>query len=371
MHRNHHRPEPVKRYYLQLSSGNADHCKGSSLIELMVASTIGLLIISTVVATFIWSHRNSLQDNGTARMQENARYALESITRDLQMSEFLLNTVDSKSIGVDLVTGSLNIDCGATGDEWAFDMASLISVLPQATPATIESNHNCIDRDDLHTVGASNFTDVLSIKRVYQPTTDLIKGQLYLQTTVAGDARLILHNNENNPDPEDGGYIALFEGATSMRYSPAIYYVNRQNDEKPVLIRKTLQGINDGTTNTLQMAEEGGGVAEGIEYFHIMWGVDEEMIDGIAATEPDGDANFFVSSPTPAQWLGIVAARIYVLVKNLTLDTTYRDNKQYQMGDVTLPTTGTYADNYKRKVFSSTVMLRNQEIRNTLATVFN
>ena len=114
-----------------------------------------------------------------------------------------------------------------------------------------------------------------------------------------------------------------------------------------------------------EITTEEGGIAEGIEYFHVMWGIDQEMIDGLNSTFADGHANYFVSSPTTTQMAGVVAAKIYVLARSRNFDQTYSDDKQYILGDVTLPPAGTYNDNYRRKVFSTTVKLRNQVIKNT------
>ena len=39
-------------------------------------------------------------------------------------------------------------------------------------------------------------------------------------------------------------------------------------------------------------------------------------------------------------------------------DNSYVDDKRYSLGDVTLPPTGTFGDHFRRKVFSTTIMLR-------------
>ena len=64
-----------------------------------------------------------------------------------------------------------------------------------------------------------------------------------------------------------------------------------------------------------------------------------------------------------------MAAKIYVLVRSQNYDTKYVDDKQYTLGDLTLPTSGTFGDNYHRKVFTTTVKLRNQVIRNIANSV--
>jgi type IV pilus assembly protein PilW len=65
-----------------------DRCAGFSLVELMVAITLGLLI-STVAVQFILSSRvtyNAVETN--SRIQENARFALSFLARDLRMAGY-------------------------------------------------------------------------------------------------------------------------------------------------------------------------------------------------------------------------------------------------------------------------------------------
>lgn len=59
---------------------------GVSLVELMVALVIGLIIMLGVVQIFTASHAASRLSEGASRVQENARFALEFLERDLRMA---------------------------------------------------------------------------------------------------------------------------------------------------------------------------------------------------------------------------------------------------------------------------------------------
>ncbi|MGI9318569.1 MAG: PilW family protein [bacterium] len=335
--------------------------RGHTVLELMIALTIGLILIAAVSSTFVWTSRNFTQDDSTARLQENARYALDAISKDLQMSGFLHDVINSAGIDTALVAGSLIDDCGSAGGDWAAVPNNLIQSLNQTNASNIGTNYDCINTGYIHLVGnpGSEFTDVLAVKRVKQPQGPLVDGRVYLQTIVDGSSRMIVHNLPGNPS---GGAFAT---ATNWEYVANIYYVSTDNpDQYPTLYRKTLQGQNLGGTNDLRMDTEGGGIAEGVEYFHITWGIDQEVVDADATTIPDGQPNYFVSAPTAAEAPGVVAAKIYLLIRSKNFDVTYIDDKQYTLGDVTLPPTGTFNDNFKRKVFSTTVKIRNQVIRN-------
>jgi type IV pilus assembly protein PilW len=354
------RPQKFNKYFrYTLRSAQRNH--GHTVLELLIALTIGLVLIAAVSGTFVWTSRNYTQDDSTARLQENARYALDAISRDIQMSGFLHDVINSAGIDNSLVAGTLSADCGASGVPWATVPDNLIQSLNQTSPLNIGSNYSCIDTSYIHLVGdsGSEFTDVLAIKRVKQPEGPLVDGKIYLQTAFDGTSRMIVHNLPGNPV---GG---AFTNAADWEYVANIYYVSTDNpDRYPTLYRKSLQGLNLGGSNDLRMDTEGGGIAEGVEYFHVTWGIDQEVVDGDAATLPDGQPNYFVSAPTAAEGPGVVAAKIYLLLRSKNHDVTYVDDKQYTLGDVTLPPTGTFNDNFKRKVFSTTIKIRNQVIRN-------
>jgi len=61
---------------------------GFSLVELMISMTLGLILVSGVIAVFSGSKRTSELTSAMANMQENARFALHAITSDLRSAGF-------------------------------------------------------------------------------------------------------------------------------------------------------------------------------------------------------------------------------------------------------------------------------------------
>ena len=60
--------------------------RGFSLVELMVAVVIGLLVLAAVTTILVNSKKNYTVQDSLARLQENARFAVDSITRGMRMS---------------------------------------------------------------------------------------------------------------------------------------------------------------------------------------------------------------------------------------------------------------------------------------------
>jgi prepilin-type N-terminal cleavage/methylation domain-containing protein len=55
---------------------------GFTLVELMVAVTIGLIILAAVSRIFVTSRASYKLDEGLARVQENGRFAVDFLTRE-------------------------------------------------------------------------------------------------------------------------------------------------------------------------------------------------------------------------------------------------------------------------------------------------
>jgi type IV pilus assembly protein PilW len=326
---------------------------GHTLIEMLIATIIGLFLILSVVGTFAWSMKNNMQDSSTARMQENARYALEALSKELQMASFMHDAIGGGPVDTTLVVGAF--DDAQNCEPWVLKVADseLVSVsrLPGNDPL---ADYQCLKTENNVRVRALDSA----------PQT----GELTLQTTVDGNSRIIKWGEEGNYDrPQDAPFLV---GASNWEFAPSIFFI-AENPENV----KTLPECGDDFVPTLfrkkplsSTPKEPEAIAEGIEYFHLMWGVDNEMVDGNAATLPDGYPNYFVSSPTADQLPGIVAAKLFVLARGSRSDGPYTDNKVYTMGDVIIPA-DTFSDCYHRKVFSTTVRLRNQVIKNVLSTV--
>jgi len=59
--------------------------RGLSIVELMVAVTIGLLLMGGAISIFV-SNKNTYEiTDDLSRLQENARYAIATMARDIRM----------------------------------------------------------------------------------------------------------------------------------------------------------------------------------------------------------------------------------------------------------------------------------------------
>lgn len=62
--------------------------KGLSLVELMISVTLGLIVSAAMISLFISAKQSYRVNENLARLQENARFAVSFISRDLRMADY-------------------------------------------------------------------------------------------------------------------------------------------------------------------------------------------------------------------------------------------------------------------------------------------
>jgi type IV pilus assembly protein PilW len=327
---------------------------GLSLVELMVALTIGVLITISILTVYINSSRNFAIDERYARMQENARYALRVLGEDLVMSDFW-----GQMISTDTISTTLSVTAGDCGDDPEIhnaDSALLFNnqhdagAVDQFTEcATISAQRQpdsdvilikrvegsptarvCVDAADTEGDGATAET-------ITTGTSSLVTGTVYLRTNgVSGS--LIDDASSGNPPTV---------GWSDWRYLPRVYFVRNHfetvGDGIPSLCRLDLDDTDLDALSCL---------AQGIEDMHLEFGID---------TDQDGTANRYTATPSTADMETAVSARIHVLMRSDQPVPYYTNTKTFLLGGVAIPSAN---DGFLRNVFSTTVALRNTASRN-------
>lgn len=349
-------------------NANRRRQQGLSLIEMMVAMTISLIVIGAVSGVYLSTSRNYTQDEMLSRMQENARFALHILSEDLSMAGYwgpLMSGQDINTIPRSCTSSSADAECQGLYQQstlsidaskdcdpgtvsvtpWANTLGAPVEFISEASDSLATSTYACIN-DFL--AGS----DILVVKRVegqeLASTRDDSNddGEIFLRTD-GTDAMLFIYST--GLDVSEGANIS------DWRYRANVYYIRDHfldgGDGIPTLVREKLEGDGMGT--------EAGGVAQGIEYFHIMFGIDQDS---------DATANIYTSSPTPAQLRNVTSARVFVLARSAAPDPGYVNDKIYELGDVTRDFSAS-PDSFYRRVFSTTVALRNQ--RNRILTTGN
>ena len=315
---------------------------GMSILELMVAVTIFMIITVAIFTLYINSNTSYNQDEIAARMQENGRFALNMIAKDLIMVNFW----------GEMLTGS-TIDTTAfasAGDECGTDLRDTSEALlyynySAGTPMFDPTSCTSV----IGTVKSN--TNALAIKRVdNSPDTTPYDNIIYLRTN--GFSGALIKNANSVAAPAD---------FNDWAYEPKLYYIRDNANGVPFLCVAELvntgyidsatttgmtTGVSDIDFATIASADDC--IAEGIQQLHVEFGID---------TDADGVANQYKSDITASEAGDAVSARIYLLVRASREDATYTNDKTYNLGH--LATIAAANDNFYRRVYSTTVQLRN------------
>ena len=309
---------------------------GLSLVELMIAVTLGLLLTGAVVSFFTQTKRSYLENDNYSRMQENARFAMDILAQDLMHAGFLGEATATSDVTIiSSPAPNAPATCSTLALTW-YDFVSVedaINYSHDLSDSDVATNYsNCLASTDVK----DSDNNILFITRTFSvPVGSTVTNSVYIRSNGVNS---ILYQKGVTSDPSFTGNDWLFQ--------PVIYYIDDDN----ILSRKYL----NYTSATPSITSEP--LVSGIEYFHIEFGIDTDL---------DGAPNYYYSpasgASTDATLNNAVTARIFVLARTPDEDFNYSDGKTYTMGGKSL---SSYNDHFHRRVYTTTVALKN--LRNQL-----
>lgn len=307
----------------------AGHQRGFGLVELMVAITLGFIVVAAVGYLYLGSRQAFRSSDNMARMQENARYALDTMSRDIRMAGYVgcanLSTVTPVSVApapamtaADAISGwDTGSGPGTTGDAIQVMAAvsggvQLTAALPAATAEVkIHSNPFGFKPNDILALTGCNNVDLVKASAVAGagPTTITHLG-----------ARL-------------GAYAAT---DMVMKVEQYAYFISGMG-----LMRSSL---NEGTAELI----------DGIQDMQILYGVDTDAT-------ADGTPDVYQNATAIADWRRVVSVRISLLMASQD-DNVVPSPQTYSFDtdDDGAPNSIVAADRRLYQVFTTTVGIRNR-----------
>jgi len=328
------------------------HSRGFSLIELMIAVSLGLVAILAVGSVFIYGSRSYKEDDKVSRMQDELRFAMAQLSQDLEMAGFyaqIRNPVDDIEVDASATISSTagSGDCGPTTDgaatsatnNWVYrERRAAVFTVGNATAAQANAAFPCIDTTEFYTGPAGAGTDVIAIKRLGGSPVTPSGDNVYLKTN--GVQTTIFKGTGAGVEPLSGSIEAY-------DFKPVVWFLKtRPTDSGPLvpsLCRKQLMG-GDPPAMTTEC------VAQGIEDMQFEFGFD---------ANGNGIADYFVeygAMPTVTNLAKITAVRVHLLARSSDPDQNYLNQKTYTLAS---QTRGPFNDKFHRRAQSSIVLLRN------------
>lgn len=317
---------------------------GVTLVELMVALSIGAFLMIGAVQVYNQSRQAYVINESIARVQETAQFALNTIESDLRMaSNWGLNSrgdaVEGRSLfdagepdPLGILTGDpVAAECGAA---WALDIAR---------PVVGSENYDLACAPE-EAVQANS--DVITVRRASVDPVAVQPGRLQIQTTrIQGQLF------------DDGAVPTGFDPDPTRSSTHNIivnsYYVAQTSNlipGVPTLRRKTL------TTSPGGPDVEDQEVAPGVENMQIQFGVDVDRDNTIDRYVNPGAAILTPGSGAFIPGARVMTARIWLVVRSVSPEIGIVDDRDYEPGNADL---GVPNDEFRRLMVSKTILLRN------------
>jgi len=319
--------------------------KGLTLVELMVAMVLSLVLIGGVSQTYLSSKQTYRLTEAQSRIQENGRFALHLLTRDIRMADFWGCLTNASDIN-NLLTNTAGVYDYSEGLE-----ATNNTGLNGSDTITLKGAFN----NGLHVVepGASG-GGIVATAAALKVTDDsgLLENEIILVTDcLAGDIFQVTndpgtggaagkdevgHNTGGTQVPGNNtqNFSKVYDKDASVyRLESKTYFIQAGASGEP-----GLHVTKNGITSEL---------VEGVENMQILYGVD---------TDGDYTPNYYVHAGDAAANMDkVVSVKISLLLHSMENNVTSNNLTVNYNG-----ATSTIANRRLGRVFSSTITIRNR-----------
>ena len=314
--------------------------QGLTLVELMVALAIGSFLMIGAIQIYNQSRHAFVINESIARVQETAQFAMDTIEADLRMASNWGRTSRALAIEGRSLQGTPNpkvlavpLDCG---EDWSIELGTPVDGFNNNWGLTCPAQK-----------GAQASSDTLTVRRASVNPVPLQNGRLQIQTTrVQGEVF------------DDGTVPPTFSPADSTTHNLMVssYYVDNDSDLIPGVptLRRKVLGIQGA--NSAVFDQE---IAPGVENLQVQFGID---MNGDNTVDRYVNPGSQVYNPEAAGYVPgarVLTARVWLVVRGVSVETGVRDQTIYAPGDVNL---GAYSDDIRRMQVSKTILLRNTRI---------
>ncbi len=321
---------------------------GVTLVELMVALALGLLITVAMLKVYVDASRMYRFNEGLARVQENGRFALEFIRRDARVAGFWGCYSDAP----------LTNQISATSDAWLDVAAGHIAGtnddgLNNADSITFRSATGSGTLVNTAMTAASDSVSVDSVATITSGMAALISdcdnGDIFQVTGISGTS--LAHAAGTNTNTSANLSKTYASGSRVYQAQQSTFCIALGADPLQPSLRR-LTNPTSGQT----CASNGDELIEGVENMQILYGEDTDA-DSEGANG-DGTANRYVPIGTASLDIDrVVSVRLSLLARSLNNNLTTEPSPYTFNGTAVTPGA---TDKYLRKVFTTTITLRNK-----------
>ena len=378
---------------------NQKHARGVTLVELMIAMVISTIVLLGVATVYSSTKRSYKVQEEMARLQENARYAFNVMSRDIRGAGFvgcnptITSLLNSNSALFDFQAGieGWEFDASGTapGDDYTIttltstgaasnwsdgagnDLAAEVNgdvlvgndvlKVMSADPSSYENPGTCPDGSVVRLQGANPAN---STSLVFNCNTNIKRGQLMifgncdrgdLFQNVSNDnasavSRATANLTPGNLNPASVNWSQFCENCQLYNAKGIIYYIGVGSGNEPALFRYDYSNADSPVTDEL---------VEGIENMQILYGED------LSPNDDDIQPTRYVTADNITNPDNVVAVRISLLVRTpqeLNRPQAPSTHNLLGVDNNTRVAITTMSDRRIRKVFTTTIYVRNKAV---------
>lgn len=325
--------------------------RGFSLIELLVAMTVGLILVAGLVTLFANSSQTGNELEKSIRQLESGRYGLELLTEDLSVAGYY------GEVSMEGAILKPAAPCGTVSANLGWKNPTLAPVTPFEAPlpltgvaSTETTGLDCL-------TNRKTGTPALVVRRL---DTDMVtpgvatNGRFHVQTSRCAsdppDIRFVLSTTAADFNLKDQNCT---DTSRVQRYISRVYFIATCNecevDTIPTLKRAEL------FTSSFVVSP----LAEGVEDIAFEYGFDT---DGNGGPDVYRAALSGTTGAADNDWSNVVGVRVHLLSRSSEPSPGFSDGKTYALGltDLGVPSTrGPFNDSFKRRVYTATTRLHN------------
>lgn len=325
---------------------------GFSIIEIMIAMLIGIFLLGGLMQMFISSKQTYKLQDTVSRLQENGRFAMDFLVRDIRGTGSWGCFSNSVNITSLLNPGGI-FDGFATGIQGENNHVSTGSgdlvlagtdvISLRSTSALVDANGDDVIVKDIPSTTSADLKvsknstikdgDILFL-------SDCSDGNLFqaINVNTAGNFDNLVHNTGGTAKPGNASkeFTKIYGNDARIYIAKFIRYEIRTGESGQPALFKT---ENEGTAQEF---------IEGVENMQIEYGED---IDG------DGTPNRYQTADKVENWSQVVSVKLSLLVRSLEDNLANAPIAYTYNGATVTPT-----DRRIRRIFSSVIAVRNRLI---------
>lgn len=334
-------------------------CKGFGLIELMIAVTIGLILLGGIGYVYLGSRQTFRTQDDFSRIQENVRYALDQVGVDVRMAGYagclnvasidpanpaapppignIANTSPTIGLGDAMrgYDGTSWATMGAPGTapaNWISGTGVFVITRASENGITLTGNTTPTNANVQMTGNPNNFVDgeVLLV-------SSCLTADTFEATGVSNSGGMVTIAHSNSHNTSNNTTNAYGNDAEVFRMISNIYFIGTNPAGVPALYRRTLDGN----------AEE---MVDNVENIVMRFGVDSDN---------DYVVNDYVSPSSVTNWRQVMTVRLSMVFRSNSTNVATQV-QPCLVENAACPSPTNTADRRLRQVATATIGLRNR-----------